>query len=217
MEQVNLTGDQQIVLDHFRKHPNFPKLFYFTGGTALAIYYYHHRLSVDLDFFSEKKFSARSVNMFIASLEKKFGWKWTLRQPDENILVYTADTSDGLLKIDFNFYPYKRLNMGKIIDGIDVDSLQDIAANKLLTINQRSDVKDFVDLYYLLKDFTVWDLMYAVEVKFRFKLDPVMVAADFLKIEQFDILPKMKKPLTLAKLTTFYKKQARVLGSSFIR
>jgi len=45
----------------------------------------------------------------------------------------------------------------------------------------------------------------------------VMVAADFLKIEQFDILPKMKKPLTLAKLTTFYKKQARVLGSSFIR
>ena len=43
---------------------------------------------------------------------------------------------------------HKRLEEGTKIKGFTVDSLRDIATNKLLTINQRTQVKDFVDLFF---------------------------------------------------------------------
>lgn len=111
-----------------------------------------------------------------------------------------------------NHYHYKRIKPGKMIDGLEVDSLQDIATNKLLTINQRNEVKDFVDLYFLLKEFTIWDLLYGVEAKFGMELDQLMVASDFLKIEEFDFLPKMLVPLDTKTLQEFFKKQAIEIG-----
>lgn len=36
-------------------------------------------------------------------------------------------------------------------NGLPVDSIADIAVNKLLTISQRTASKDFIDLYYILK------------------------------------------------------------------
>lgn len=98
------------------------------------------------------------------------------------------------------------------MDGILVDSLVDIAVNKLLTITQRNDVKDFVDLYFLLDKFTVWDLMEGVRVKFKMKLEPFIVASDFLKVEDFETMPKMIKKLTLEDLKTFFRQQAKKIG-----
>jgi predicted nucleotidyltransferase component of viral defense system len=51
-----LTRDQKDLLLRFRDSP-LCRRFYLTGGTALAAFYLHHRLSEDLDFFSENVFS----------------------------------------------------------------------------------------------------------------------------------------------------------------
>lgn len=93
-----------------------------------------------------------------------------------------------------------------------IDSLKDIGVNKLATIHQRTEVKDFVDLYYLLQKFTFWDLLYGIENKFRLELDLVFAAAGFLRVEKFDFLPKMIKPLTLEELKKFFRLQAREIG-----
>src|SRR5436190_2938449 len=104
--------------------------------------------------------------------------------------------------------------MGKIkrINGIDVDSLIDIAVNKLLVTQQRTEVKDFVDLYFLLKKFTVWDLIEGVRIKFKVTIDPLIIGSDFLKVESFDYLPKMIKPLSLKELKRFFKEKAKDVG-----
>ena len=83
-----------------------------------------------------------------------------------------------------------------------------IAINKLLIINRRTRVKDFVDLYFLLKHFTIWDLIYGVQAKFRMELDIVLIASDFRKVEEFDFLPKMLVPLKLSDLKEFFKQKA---------
>ena len=90
---------------------------------------------------------------------------------------------------------------------MDIDSIRDIATNKLLTINQRNDIKDFVDLYFLLKHFTIWDLIYGVKEKFRREMDMVLIASDFTKAEEFDFLPKMLVPLELSELKDFFKQK----------
>ncbi|GFP31448.1 nucleotidyl transferase AbiEii/AbiGii toxin family protein, partial [Candidatus Hakubella thermalkaliphila] len=47
--------------------------------------------------------------------------------------------------------PY-RLERTKEIDGVRVDSLIDIAAGKLLALFGRAAARDFVDIYFLIKE-----------------------------------------------------------------
>ncbi len=44
--------------------------FYLTGGTALAEFFLQHRLSEDLDFFSENDFDSSAINVFFAKNKK---------------------------------------------------------------------------------------------------------------------------------------------------
>ncbi len=52
-----LTPDQKRLLEYISKDPKITDKFYLTGGTALAEFYLQHRLSEDLDFFSETEFA----------------------------------------------------------------------------------------------------------------------------------------------------------------
>lgn len=77
--------------------------------------------------------------------------------------------------------------------------------------------RDFVDLFFLLKEFTFWDLVHAVKQKFNLDEDIVLLGSNFLKVEQFDVLPKMLIPLTLKKLQDFFKEQAKKIGMRVVK
>jgi hypothetical protein len=78
------------------------------------------------------------------------------------------------------------------------------------------DVKDFVDLYFIKDKVGIWDLMEGVRQKFGFELDPILIAADFMKIEEFDFLPKMLVPLAVSELQNYFKQQAAKISKSFL-
>lgn len=218
MGKINyFTKVQAIILEEFKKDKFLRSHFYFTGGTALSGVYLHHRESEDLDFFTPNTYERLLILNKITrwSKDKKFNIS---DRSNELLQTFQLEFPKGeILKVDFNHYPYKRVKKGTFIDNIDIDSLLDIAINKLVTIYQRTQVKDFVDLYFLLKKFTIWDLIEGVSVKFRIKLELVMIAGDFLKVEQFDILPKMLVPLSLKELKDFYKDQAKKLGMKVVK
>ena len=213
---ITLTPKQQLIFDEIKNSDFIKKNFYFTGGTALSAVYLHHRLSEDLDFFSQDKFDTLPILNLMTQWSRKHKFK-IASQEMEVVRIFLLEFSDKeKLKVDFGYYPYKRLEKSKKIGSVEVDSLFDIAVNKLQTIHQRNQVKDFVDLYFLLKQFTVWDLMDGVRVKFKIELDPYAVAADCLKVNGFEQLPIMLKPLGLNKLRQFYKDLAKKLGSSVV-
>lgn len=52
MAKKILSSQQQLLLDLISEQKDITNNFYLSGGTALAEYYLHHRLSEDLDFFT---------------------------------------------------------------------------------------------------------------------------------------------------------------------
>lgn len=213
-----ITPEQELLLDEFRNDPSMVSKFYFTGGTALSLYYLQHRESIDLDFFAPDPFDPQLILTKITTWADKFKVSVEYVTIEDNTHIFNLTfPNKQIVKIDFAFYPHQQIAKNQIINGVSVDSITDIATNKLLAIQQRNEVKDFVDLYFLLEQFTVWDLIENVRIKFKVKLDPFIVGVDFLKVESFDFLPKMTKPLTIDKLQVFFKQKAKdISGKSIV-
>lgn len=217
MGKITFTPLQKTLFDDISGDPALPHTFYFTGGTALSAFYLHHRESEDLDFFSEVDFNTETVREVINRVSSKIHLPYRFTQREQVRIFEFVQDEKLLIKIDFVYHPYKRLEKGLITKGeIMVDSLVDIATNKLLTVNQRTDAKDFVDLYFLLKTFTVWDLLYSIKAKYNMEYDIILLAVDFTKVEQFDFLPKMLVPFTLSDLKKFFRQKAIELGRSVV-
>ncbi len=210
MEKVSLfTPEQNIILNQVAKDSYLRSNFYFTGGTALSYLYLHHRNSEDLDFFTTIKLDPAEILAKITNWAQQYDFKFE-SQMKEVVYIFFLTFNNGIkLKVDFGYYPVQRVEKGMQYKQLEVDSLFDIAINKLVTIQQRTTVKDFVDLYFLLEQFTIWDLMYGAEAKFHMKIDLFMLAGDLLyKPEEFSSLPKMIKPLTLEELRAFFRETA---------
>ncbi|WP_338409394.1 nucleotidyl transferase AbiEii/AbiGii toxin family protein [uncultured Flavobacterium sp.] len=73
----------------------------------------------------------------------------------KNILI----TSVNSVKVDFVNYQYPLLRKHLIINGIRMASKEDIAAMKLNAIYGRGSKKDFIDLYFLLNEFTLSEMI----------------------------------------------------------
>lgn len=97
---------------------------------------------------------------------------------------------------------------------VTFDPIQEII---FTTILQRTEVKDFVDLYFLLKKYTIWDLLHFSQKKFNIEIDLIWLAAGLLKAQSFENMPKMLVPLDLSELKTFYKDLAKKLGKSVVK
>ena len=156
--------------------------FYLTGGTALSLFYFHHRLSEDLDFFTQKFDRGRIVKIIeelSTELEKSIELiGQQMRKKKARMLVYRIPfDKKGVLKVDFVEDFLKFIKPVKVINGIGVLSLEDIYLRKLYAITGfvpttdsvghkemvegRQEAKDFYDLYCLshifmrLSDFAV--------------------------------------------------------------
>lgn len=208
--------EQQIIFSEVASHEYFREHFYFTGGTALIAYYLNHRYSDDLDFFSEKQFDNQVILTLMHDWSKKYHFTFQSRFV-EVVYIFNLRFSNGVvLKVDFSYYPHKRVQIGDVVEGMPIDSLNDIAINKLVTISQGNNVRDFVDLYFLLPKFGLWDLIYGVKQKFHMDIERMLLASDFLKVEDFDTMPRMIKPLPLDELKVFYREQAKMLGKEAV-
>lgn len=214
MGKISLfSKEQKLIFDQVKKSPFLCSNFYFTGGTALSCFYLKHRYSQDVDFFSEKKFDKETILSEVKNWAKQY--KFVFRsQWQEVVYIFTFNfPNQAALKVDFGYYPYKRIAKGISYEGLTIDSLLDIGVNKLASVNQRSQVKDFVDLYFLLQKFTIWDLIEEVRVKFRMELEPWLLAGNLLyDVEEFTYLPQMIKPIKLPTLKQFFRKMAIELG-----
>lgn len=213
MGQVSiLTKEQKTILDLVANEKFFSENFYFTGGTALSVIHLQHRESEDLDFFSFKPFDTQTIDQLLRtwSTQQHFTIESEYRNP--LYVCFLTFPTGKRLKVDFSHFPHKRLENGSIYHKLSVDGLLDIAVNKILAITQRMEVKDFVDLYFLLEKFSVWDVREGVRIKFQRDLEPMMLGADLLSAEDFTFLPTMHLPLTLDGLKAFFREEAKKLG-----
>lgn len=144
------------VLEEIKKS-GIARDFYLAGGTGLAMQL-GHRLSVDLDWFSTKAFSAVKLKKELSHLGKL---KITGEEPGT-----LHGVLDGV-KISFFRYEYKPLFSFVDGGGIKIADARDIAAMKLDTISSRGSKKDFIDLYFLLQEYSLDDVIGFFEKKYH--------------------------------------------------
>jgi len=127
----------------------FPSLsrfndFYLVGGTALALQI-GHRVSVDFDMFGSNELS----RTLLAKVGRVFPGRAIV--PSVNNPEQLNVTIDGL-KTTFFWYQYPPVLPLATYRGVPMASVAEIAAMKAFAIGQRGTYRDYVDMYFLLKE-----------------------------------------------------------------
>ncbi len=113
------------------------------GGTALALQI-GHRISYDLDFFSNQDFQTESLISDI----RKSGVPFQVISEAEGTLMAEV----GGVKVSLFKYEYEFMEKTIPFQGIELAGIMDIAAMKVIAISQRGTKRDFVDLYVILQE-----------------------------------------------------------------
>ncbi|MBK7311847.1 MAG: hypothetical protein IPI93_13990 [Sphingobacteriaceae bacterium] len=99
--------------------------------------------------------------MEITSLVSKTGTT-TLLNRSKNIFIYSIDT----VKVDVVNYPFDWIEKPIVIEGIRLAGKKDISAMKLNAIAGRGSKKDFIDLFFLLKEYSLAELFEFYKMKY---------------------------------------------------
>ena len=148
MAKVKLNKLQMDFLRAFFSHDSS---YFLTGGAALVGFYFGHRETNDLDLFTlddaiESGFGivkhvARKLEASVESLQTAPDFRRVLVTRGEQAIIV-----DLIRDYVFQIAPKK-----KEIDGIRIDSLEEIFANKLCALLSRSEIRDLVDVMVLEK------------------------------------------------------------------
>ena len=211
---TGLTSRQKQLLELAVSESYITDHFYLTGGTALSSWFLHHRESYDLDFFSQQRFNYDRLIRWFRENEGVINPSAMIFDEDWGFLeVKIRYPNNERFKVDFNHYPPHRIRKGTSWKGLTIDSIYDIAINKLQTISERPRTRDFVDLYCILQRHPLrfQDLMRDVKKKFSERVDSLQLAKKFLKVVEYADLPRMLIPFDRKAMDEFYVALARTL------
>jgi len=121
----------------------FSKEFGLVGGTAIALQI-GHRKSIDFDLFSIKEFKNFKIQKEIFKY-KKIDHVFVDQKGEYTVLI------DGV-KLTFLYYPFK-IKFSKKIDGVPMADLLTLASLKAYALSRRAKWKDYVDLYFITRDY----------------------------------------------------------------
>jgi len=200
MEQETkiLTPQQKEFLDIVSEDKYLCKKFYLTGGTPLSAFYLYHRISEDVDLFCEEEINLLPIRAFLGKVQRKL----KLKKIDyRNFLglhsfeLYFSEKEK--LKVDFNYYPFPRIEKGIKYKNISVDSIYDIAVNKVHTIAMKPRARDFIDIYFIIKEkkYSFDDLIMKAKAKFDWHIDPIQLGIAFTQAAELKDYPRMIKKI----------------------
>ncbi len=215
MEQEILNKQQKKLLEIISKNKAIADNFYLSGGTALAVYYLPYRFSEDLDFFNEKEFNPEAIIVFFKKNKSILNYKKLDFQKSFNRNLFFLHFNKEILKLEFTYYPFKQAEKPKKIKGIKIDSLLDIAINKTFTISQNPRTRDFMDLYFIIKE-KKWDffeLLKKAKIKFDWHIDPINLGSQLMKCQDMKDYPKLLKKVNDKEWQEFYLKIIKRIGN----
>jgi hypothetical protein len=137
----NILNEDQIRLIPLVQ--SFSKGFGLVGGTAIAIQIGHRR-SIDFDLFSLEEFK----NEYIRRIITLNNYKIQKTYQDE-IGQFTFIINN--VQCTFFHYPF-RIEFVKEFEKIRMPDLKTLAAMKAYALGRRAKWKDYVDLYFILKN-----------------------------------------------------------------
>lgn len=177
------------VLQSTMKQPELAE-FRLVGGTALSLQL-GHRLSVDIDLFTEAPYGSVSFQ----AIQKFF----TSNYPYVGIgnsmsgfggTYYVGNSKDDFVKVDvFHEEPFIRPCVE--VDNIRLAGLEDITAMKLEVVSKNGRKKDFWDLHMLSDHFDLPDMINFHSERYPYTHDANQIR---LKLQDFNFAERDIKP-----------------------
>jgi len=162
--------------------------FRLVGGTGLALQL-GHRISVDIDLFTDKDFDKTNVSRL---LQKEFE-TYVLDWQNVNELVTRIDN----IKVDLFNWNVSFIRPPVVENDIVAMDKLEIGAMKLETITTRKDKKDFFDIAFLLQEFSIRELLTCFRSKYPF-LNHKMVLESLMAV---DFADETNEPVLIKKMT----------------
>ncbi len=204
-----------------QKEPQITKRFYLTGGTALSEFYLQHRISHDIDLFTEKEeVDQRVIEAFLKKVSKQLSVVKVKRSQFLGLFSYSLVFEDKQeLKVDFNYYPFPRIQKGTKYKKLDVDSVYDIATNKVHTLFMKPRSRDYLDLYFIMQkyDYSLDKLIMDAKAKFDWHIDRITLASQLIKAKEVDESTMMIIPFNKKAMDDFFLKLAKSLENDIFK
>ena len=123
----------------------FKKGFGLVGGTAIALYI-GHRESIDFDMFSPTEFSNAKVRNIFSRVGKRFDRVFRDEKGQFTFVV-------GGVQMTFFHYPFPIEYSERLEKIARMPTLLTLAAMKAFALGRRAKWKDYVDLYFIMRNF----------------------------------------------------------------
>jgi hypothetical protein len=181
---------------------------YLAGGTALALQL-GHRISIDLDFFTDIKFNEQSLSAELSELpsyeEEGNSWQTVWGKINET-------------KFSIFYYKYPLIEEVKNFEGLKIASTKDIAAMKINALEDRGTKRDFIDVYFLSKTFTLDQMLEFYNQKYSSLNDhlySILRSLSYFEDADQDETPNMIIPIEWEEVKQFFIGESKRLWEKY--
>lgn len=164
--------------------------FALAGGTSLSLKY-GHRISVDIDLFTNTPYGSLNFKTLEAYLDARFPY---FEYPDHGNIVgfgrgyYIGESENDFIKVDL-YYHDEIANPYEIINGIRFVSTDDVVAMKVDVVSRKGRKKDFWDLHELLNYYSLEEMIELHRVRHEWNHERETILENFTDFELADNMP----------------------------
>lgn len=203
-EQV-LPGNTKAILALLEKSEIIQKA-YLAGGTALSLQL-GHRISYDLDFFTQEEFDEQMLLPEIKKISnfqlEKIAWRTILGKFKE-------------VRFSIFYYKYPLLYVVKKFGMVKIADIRDIAAMKIGAVASRGTKRDFVDLYFICKEaVSLPEAIQLYDKKYKNLAATglhIMKSLVYFNDAEPDEMPRMLKPCKWEEVKGFFEQEIKKIA-----
>jgi hypothetical protein len=206
-KQKTILGKNAIRNLEILRKSGLLRSFYLAGGTGAALSLLHRR-SRDFDFFSQKPFNEHALVRKLSRLGK-----FELERKTSGTVIGFLNGS----RVSFFYYPYRLLKPRKKILGVNVANSIDIACMKLDAISSRGSKRDFIDLYWIMRQesLTLQTLLELFKKKYsgtNYNLLHIKKGLIYFADAEHEPMPVMQKKTSWREVKNFFEDAVRGLN-----
>lgn len=178
---------------------------YLAGGTALALQL-GHRISADLDFFTDKEFVPKVFSNELSKLGS-----FEEEQSDKGTVLGIFEG----IKFSLFIYKYPLIFPTLKYQSLNIADIRDIAAMKIDAVATRGTKRDFIDLYFICKsNYELAELLDFYNRKYgelASNLIHIQKSLIFFNDAEPDKMPRMLKDVRWEDVKRYFEKEVKKL------
>ncbi len=180
-----VTPQLLYILKHLMEVKEFIN-FRLVGGTALSLYL-GHRISVDIDLFTDAPYGSIDFGAIDTFLSKHYSYVDSIKSQHIGMgkSYFIGENKENCIKLDL-FYTDDFIHEALIIDGLRLATVEEVIAMKLEVISNGGRKKDFWDIHELREAFSINEMIVWHKKRYPYGHDTQSLVANFTNFKKAD-------------------------------